>query len=357
MSISSDKGRVVSIIVPVYRVNEGFLRKCVESCLCQTCGDLELILVDDGSPDHCGAVCDEYAARDPRVRVIHQKNRGVSAARNAGIDAASGEWLTFLDADDFLEPDACEAIMGCAAAHPGLDAVVFSMVKDYEDRQVPHVSLYGGDRLISGEAAVSGLRNDVLRKQLDRNVLRMTFCKAVRTKILHRHGIRFIPELPLCEDVVFWFHTMQYVERAFYLDRRLYHYRQVDNSATDKYRPNVVREHVLLMKSLKAIVDATPDPERYRQGYCLEAFYSMQRIITQGFYHPDNPASPRERAKACAQALGEPVYQEALKQIRPEELTNNHKIKYLLLRLKLYAAVARLRDIYGLLTGRVTEKN
>lgn len=357
MSITADKDRLISIVVPVYRVNEAFLRKCVESCLDQTNGNLELILVDDGSPDHCGAVCDEYAARDSRVRVIHQQNQGVSAARNAGIHAASGRWLTFLDADDFLEPDTCEVTAACFAAHPQLDMVVFSMVKEYEDRQVPNTSLYDGDRLITGEDAVASLRSDVLCKQLDRNVLRMTFGKVIRTDILRQHGIRFVPELPLCEDVVFWFHAVQHVEQACYLDRRLYHYRQVDNSATEKYRPDVVREHEILLRSLRQIMDATGTPERYLQGYCLEAFYSMQRIITQGFYHPDNPASPAERAKACAQALGAPLYRDALKQIRVGELTNNHKIKYYLLRLKLYAAVARLRDIYGFLTGRTTEKD
>ena len=91
----------ISVIVPVYKV-EPYLRRCVDSILGQTFTDFELILVDDGSPDNCPAICDEYAVKDSRVHVIHQENGGLSAARNAGIDASSGEYLMFIDSDDFI---------------------------------------------------------------------------------------------------------------------------------------------------------------------------------------------------------------------------------------------------------------
>ena len=92
----------ISVIVPVYKV-EQYLPACVESILAQSFSDFELILVDDGSPDNCGALCDAYAARDPRIRVIHQPNGGLSAARNAGIDAAIGAYITFIDSDDIVD--------------------------------------------------------------------------------------------------------------------------------------------------------------------------------------------------------------------------------------------------------------
>ena len=82
----------LSVVIPVYKV-EKYLPDCVESVLAQTFRDLEIILVDDGSPDNCGELCDEYAARDPRVRVIHQENKGLSQARNAGLDASNGEYI------------------------------------------------------------------------------------------------------------------------------------------------------------------------------------------------------------------------------------------------------------------------
>lgn len=104
---------LISVIVPIYKV-ERYLRKCVESILHQTYSRLEVILVDDGSPDGCGKICDEYAAADSRVKVIHKENGGLSDARNAGIDIASGDFFSFIDSDDWIEPDTYEAMVKAA---------------------------------------------------------------------------------------------------------------------------------------------------------------------------------------------------------------------------------------------------
>ena len=93
---------LISVIVPVYKV-EKYLRECVDSILAQTYTNLEIILVDDGSPDNCGKICDEYAQNDSRIKVIHQENGGLSAARNAGLDIATGKYIGFVDSDDYAE--------------------------------------------------------------------------------------------------------------------------------------------------------------------------------------------------------------------------------------------------------------
>lgn len=100
---------VISVIVPIYGV-EDYLRRCVDSLLSQTYENLEIILVDDGSPDGCPVICDDYAGRDKRIRVIHQKNAGLSGARNAGIGIASGEYLAFVDSDDYVAPDFIQSL-------------------------------------------------------------------------------------------------------------------------------------------------------------------------------------------------------------------------------------------------------
>ncbi len=102
---------LVSVIVPAYNV-ERWIERCVESVLAQTLADLEVIVVDDGSPDNAGALADAIAERDPRVRVIHQKNGGLSAARNVGIESARGSLLYFLDSDDYIDPDCLEVLRG-----------------------------------------------------------------------------------------------------------------------------------------------------------------------------------------------------------------------------------------------------
>ena len=112
----------VSVIVPVYKA-EKYLEACIESILCQTMPDFELLLVDDGSPDRSGAICDRYAARDGRVRVFHGPNRGVSRARNTGLDQARGEFVVFVDADDTLAPDHLEQFCNSGI---GEDGIVFT---------------------------------------------------------------------------------------------------------------------------------------------------------------------------------------------------------------------------------------
>ena len=117
---------MISVIVPVYKV-EKYIHRCIDSILAQTFTDFELILVDDGSPDNCGAICDEYAAKDARIHVIHQENGGLSAARNAGIDWAfansDSQWLTFIDSDDWVHLQYLQRLLVAAEDH-GVDLSV-----------------------------------------------------------------------------------------------------------------------------------------------------------------------------------------------------------------------------------------
>ena len=113
----------VSVIVPVYNV-EPYLRRCIDSLIKQTLQNIEIILIDDGSTDGCEAICDEYAANDARVRVVHQENVGLSEARNAGIDRARADYLMFVDGDDWVEPEFCEFPWMLAKKHKA-DSVMF----------------------------------------------------------------------------------------------------------------------------------------------------------------------------------------------------------------------------------------
>lgn len=115
---------MVSIIVPVYNIKE-YLPDCMNGLLDQTAQDIQILLVDDGSTDGSSALCDRLAAQDARIQVIHKKNGGLSSARNAGLDAAAGEWILFLDGDDYLLPRAVELLLKTAQEHPDADFVQF----------------------------------------------------------------------------------------------------------------------------------------------------------------------------------------------------------------------------------------
>ena len=163
----------ISVIVPVYRV-EKYLNDCIDSILAQTFADFELILVDDGSPDSCPALCDAAAARDSRIRVIHQKNRGLSGARNAGLDAAEGEWIAFVDSDDMLLPQALEKAHS-TAEKTGADVVLYGFAftdengKVYDgwdttqyDEVIPQQEIY--NRLVIG--MYQSMCNKLFRREL-----------------------------------------------------------------------------------------------------------------------------------------------------------------------------------------------
>ena len=122
----------ITIIVPVYKV-EPYIRKCVESIIDQTYQRIEVILVDDGSPDNCGAICDEYARTDSRIIVIHTENEGVYCARNKALDVATGDYLMFVDSDDWVEPDFCETALRLAQEN-NVQMVAFMFNNVFEDR-------------------------------------------------------------------------------------------------------------------------------------------------------------------------------------------------------------------------------
>lgn len=125
---------LISVIVPIYKV-EKYIDRCVDSILAQSFADFELILVDDGSPDKCPQICDEYAKKDSRIRVIHKENGGLSDARNAGIDIAEGEWLAFIDSDDYVHEDYLKSMYN-AAIENNADLAVCDFVRVNDDEEV-----------------------------------------------------------------------------------------------------------------------------------------------------------------------------------------------------------------------------
>ena len=130
----------VSVVVPIYKV-ERYLGNCIESLIGQTLKDIEIILVDDGSPDNCPSICDEYAAKDGRIKVIHKPNGGVSAARNDGLKAATGEYIIFCDSDDWMELDAFEVLYEAATTNDS-DIAIGDVYMTYGDGGNKYVKFY-----------------------------------------------------------------------------------------------------------------------------------------------------------------------------------------------------------------------
>ena len=126
----------VSIIVPIYKVPEVFLRQCIESLINQTLNEIEIILVDDGSPDECGKICDEYASKDNRINVIHKQNGGLVSARNAGYEVVTGKWHMYLDGDDWIDLDTCEKLMERVSDDSEIDVVFWKHIQEFNGKQI-----------------------------------------------------------------------------------------------------------------------------------------------------------------------------------------------------------------------------
>ena len=150
------KSPTISVIIPVYKV-EQYLGACVDSILAQTFGDFELILVDDGSPDQCGKLCDEYARKDPRVRVIHQENQGLSGARNAGMNSARGEYITFVDSDDMITMDCLKVLFDAITQYDAdISCIRLHEIEeqDFPDHSEKEASGSRRAKLFTGQEAV-----------------------------------------------------------------------------------------------------------------------------------------------------------------------------------------------------------
>ncbi len=201
----------ISVIVPVYKV-EPWLRRCVDSILAQTYTDYEVILVDDGSPDDCGAICDEYAARDARVHVIHQENGGLSAARNAGIDWAfqnsESQWLSFIDSDDWVHPQYLELLYR-AAAENGVQISICDYQRVDSEEPAPPASC--GAEVLTWEEMLYA-----------HNIPGVIACAKLYEKELFR-GYRY-PVGKLHEDEYLTYKLLFLAQNVAYLQAALYNY-------------------------------------------------------------------------------------------------------------------------------------
>lgn len=181
-------GVELSIIVPVYNV-EKYLHQCVDSILNQTFKDFELILVDDGSPDNCGVICDEYARKDKRVKVIHQKNRGLSAARNTGLRCASGGYICFVDSDDYVDKRMYEKML-CVLKSTGADMVKCGF-KVFEENKIIREKKFlflGNTKLITATDK-SGLVSLALKSVKFIVVWNAVYTKALAMKVIYPEGL------------------------------------------------------------------------------------------------------------------------------------------------------------------------
>jgi glycosyltransferase involved in cell wall biosynthesis len=301
----------VSVVVPVYRV-EKTLKQCVDSLRCQTLQEIEIILVDDGSPDQCPQMCDDYAAQDSRIRVIHQKNGGLLRARICGVNEAVAPYVGFVDSDDFVAPTFLETLYQ-AAAESMAQLVCTSFWMYWNERHRTFYDWPFPSGLFEGER---------LEKEFyplwfeDRKIGRIGLVKAVWCKLFERELLRDVytrvaPQVNIGEDLITTYAVAALAERIMVLPKvALYEYRQSDSSMMSGYWRGFYQNETAAFESLSRMPcrkEALPFVEeglkRYRAYMMYDILYNECR--------PTRTSTHAERSAIAKALTSESAWQEA----------------------------------------------
>ncbi len=269
----------ISIIIPIY--NSGlYLRQSIESVLNQTYKNIEVILIDDGSTDDSGIICDEYAQRDKRVVVIHKKNAGVSAARNKGINVATGDFIAFLDADDRLDIDI-------------LEQAIKSVKQKNVIYQWGYTSILEGKKITGPNLEVHNLTKEGILAAIigwsctDNNLgdyFRAVWGKLLFADPIKKNGIYFPENLYIGEDAIFLLKYAEYMDRIQIISNSGYNYSLSDTSAVGRYKPDLLIQYEIQLQEMLKIID--PDHFEIQQAivaFCYEGFYSLVKNSQKGY--------------------------------------------------------------------------
>lgn len=258
---------MISVIVPVYKA-EKYLHRCVDSILAQSYTDFELLLINDGSPDNCGAICDEYAIKDSRVRVFHKENGGASTARNLGLDEARGEWITFVDSDDWIESNMYEEMI-CAAQQYSVDAVYCDMVLEgsTSSNTLQYNSLYCDHQLMY----------DCLAPV---NVVYFSVCnKLISRKVFDKYNLRAALGANMWEDVELAVKIRYYVPSSHVINKGFYHYDGSNiASTTHKALTSRIEGQVERVKQMERFFKETGEWKRYKHFVSLLKFQAKSEL-------------------------------------------------------------------------------
>lgn len=331
----------VSIIVPVYNVPEKALRDCLESTIGQTLKEIEIIVVDDGSTDKSGHICDEYAEKDSRLRVIHKQNGGLSAARNTGYEAARGEWITFLDSDDWIEPTTCEETYKLGV-DKDVDIVIFGTVQEFEHYKNPFKYHYENGRVFRGDECRQ-LQCEIL--DFNGNIA-TAWAKLIRKSVLDRNHIEHNAELRQgSEGIEFNIRLFEKVQCAVFTDMIYYHYIYNPNSISAKHDE---KNHYFVIRCFEEIrkqIEVSDNREALQARFYNRFAYVVVAAAISGYFSPANPQRYKEKKKSFKAYLDNILVKDALDKCDLNQLGAQRQVVLRLIKLGIWAPIQILAVI------------
>lgn len=333
----------VSVVIPVYKV-EAYLSRCVDSVLAQTLQDLQIILVNDGSPDNCPRICDEYAAKEARIQVVHKDNGGLASARNAGMAVAEGKWLFFLDSDDWLEPDGLESLVRVGEEHR-VDFVRYRAIRSGWPGMEEHAPCMVEPvrELRHGFYSKEQIRKEVYPRlivtpQLTMGAVVGAWGSLYRLDFLRKNDLRFYEEVKFSEDLVFSAKVVRAANSFYFVDAPgVYHYFYNPNSISKSFRAG-------RWDSCKALIDTCQrdfgedgDFNFSGQLHCLRWFCILLALGERKYLN-----TYRERKEYCRQVLADPVIRQTSLGFSHMDISWKQKVIMLLVRYRAAGLLARL---------------
>lgn len=230
----------ISVIMPVYKA-ERYLSRCVDSILQQTFSDFELILVDDGSPDSSGKICENYASKDKRIKVIRQENQGVSAARQKGLDTAIGEYIIHADPDDWVEPNWLESLYNAAEGN-NADISICDFKRYYKTRTIEYC-----------QKPTSLDNNSIIIDLMTGHLWGAVWNKLIKRDSIKHYGIYFHKEMNLWEDLYFCCDLLSHDIKVAYVNSSLYNYDSIinDNSIVQYKKMSHLSSEIIFIKDMR----------------------------------------------------------------------------------------------------------
>lgn len=329
----------VSIIVPVYKVPEQYLRKCIESCQQQILKDIQIILVDDGSPDHCGTICDEYASQDSRIKVIHKKNGGLSAARNTGFEASTSDWIMFVDGDDWIEPEMCGEMLK-VAIRDDVQLVMCGIVRDY-GRSKDIYKFYIPENKIFKGKDIAWLQEQLLHYNGN---IAVAYSKLIDRNFLIKNNIEHDAELRQgAEGLEFNLRMFECLEAAEFMNKPFYHYtyneESISSLSTDANNKYIIR----CFEKIKAFIQTSKNKNRLNKWFDNRLLYVIISTAISGYFNPANKDNYKIRVKKFKEYLSHSIVRGALETHNTAGVSNQRKFVLFLIRHHMYLGL----DVLG----------
>lgn len=299
---------LLSIIVPVYKVPERYLRKCIESTMAQTLKEIEILLVDDGSPDQCGEICESYAKQDSRIKVLHKKNGGLSSARNYGCKAATGKWIMFVDGDDWIEPDMCQTMYELGEKK-NVQLVMCGIVKDY-GKSATEYKFYLEDGKVYQGKECKWLQQQLL---VYNGNIAVAYSKLIRHKLLVDNGIVHDEVLRQgAEGLEFNLRLFEKLQSAVFINKPFYHYIYNENSISASHNEANHEFVIKCFEKIKAYIDTSENAEMLKPWFDNRLLYVIVTTAISGYFNPTNTEPYADKKRKYIAYLEKPIIKEAL---------------------------------------------